>query len=366
MRAALLHDFGDLRVEDIPDPEYGPRDVLIDVRCVQVGVTECMLINGDDVAMHDQLAQRLKVAPVQFGGHEFAGVISAVGSEVTHLQVGQRVTAVETLPCGRCSACARGRTAGCIAPDIIAFNRPGALAERISVPASAVVRIPDSVSFSAAAAVQPLAGAVHAHATLAVQPGESVLVLGGGVMGLLGAAVARHGNAGLIMLSSHSAAKRELGLRFGADQVIDADDDVLAAALEATDGVGFDVVLETAGGSASVGLSGTETIELAVRAVRRVGRIAVVSVLPAHSALPTGLMRERSLTLVHPRSGAGYYAQTTSVFEHSLGLIGRGSVDVEALVTHRLDGLDEVGKAIEITSDKNRFGAINPAQLVLG
>lgn len=365
MKAAVLHGFDDLRVEDLPDPVCGPDDVVIEVRCVQISVTECMLMSGDDVALHESLADRLARGPVQFAGHEFAGVVSEVGSRVPGLRVGQRVTAVETCPCRRCTACLRGRTDACVEPSIIGFTRPGALAERVCVPGTAVVPLPDRVSFSAGAAVQPLAGAIHAHAALEVRPGESVLVLGGGVMGLLAVMVARHGNAGTVMVSTHSPRKRELATAFGADCVVDASTDVRAQAMEITGGIGFDTVVETAGGSSSVGLAETATIELAVDCARRSGRIAVVSVLDAHAQLPTGTLRSKSLQLVHPKSGAGYYAQTTSVFEHALGMVARGDAPVEDLVTHRLSGLDQVHQALEITRDKAPHGAINPAQLEL-
>src|SRR5947208_6264962 len=148
MKAARLHGFGDVRIDDVPEPPCGPRDVVIDVRCVQLSVTECMLIAGDDIALHDQLAARLTTGPVQFGGHEFAGAVSAVGADVTRVAVGDRVTAVETLPCRRCAPCRGGRPDGCVAPSFIGFTRPGALAERVSVPETAVVPVPGGVSFS--------------------------------------------------------------------------------------------------------------------------------------------------------------------------------------------------------------------------
>jgi len=116
------------------------------------------------------------------------------------------------------------------------------------------------------------AGAVHAHAALDVRPGETVLVLGGGVMGLLAVAVARHGNAGLIVLSTRSRRKQEIGRDFGADIVLGDAAGVPAVAGDLTDGIGFDVVVETAGGSETVGLAGTATAEVAVAAVRRGGR----------------------------------------------------------------------------------------------
>jgi threonine dehydrogenase-like Zn-dependent dehydrogenase len=365
MRAAVLRSFGRLDYADVEDPSCGPAEVVIDVRCVQPSVTEVMLIDGDDVAMHSVLATRIAAGPVQFGGHEFAGVITETGNDVTGVTVGDRVTAVETLPCGACGPCSRGRSDYCTGPSVVGFTRPGAFAERLAVPASAVVRLPDDVSFSSAAAVQPLAGAVHAHADLHLAPGETMLVIGGGVMGLLAVAVARHGNAGTIAVSTRSKRKRELALEFGADVVIDAAQDVAAIARDITGGVGFDTVVETAGGSETVGLAGTATVDIAVDAVRRGGRIAMVSVLAARAELPTGRMREKGLKLFHPRSGAGFYAATTSVFEHSLGLVSRGRVDLEKLVTHRLDGLESLTEALAITRDKPRYGAINPAQVNL-
>ena len=365
MRAAVLREFGKVEIEHVPDPVCGPGNVIIDVRCVQPSVTECMLIDGDDVALHDSLAERLRTGPVQFGGHEFAGIISETGADVPGLVPGQRVTAVETLPCRACLPCRRERPDSCPAPSIIGFTRPGAFAERIAIPAGAVVPLPDEVSFSAGAAVQPLAGAVHAHAALDVRPGETVLILGGGVMGPLAAAVARHGNAGLVALSTRSPRKQQLAREFGADVVLGDATQVVAAAAELTAGIGFDVIIETAGGSPTAGLAGTATMEAAVLAARRGGRIAVVSVLPARAELPTGRMRDKALTLIHPRSGAGYYAATTSVFEHSLALAARGTVDLERLVTHRLSGLESLPEALAITRDKSVSGAINPAQVNL-
>jgi len=365
VQAVVLEPGFVIDIAEVPEPSCGSGEVVIDVRCVQLSVTECMLLAGADVALADQLATRLEAGALQFGGHEFAGVISEVGAGVRDLAVGDRVTAVETLPCGACAACRRGWSSACVAPAYIGFTRAGALAERLAVPASAVVRIPDGVSFSAAAAVQPLAGAVHAHAALGVSPGESVLVLGGGVMGLLAVAVARHGNAGTIALSTHSPRKLELAREFGADALIRADDDVTAAALELTDGVGFDVVIETAGGSVEQGLAGLGTMEIAAHAVRRGGRIGMVSVLDSHAPLPTGLLRNKSVTLIHPRSGAGDYASGATVFEHCFGLIRRGLVDVEALVTHTVSGLSSIHEAIDITQRKSQYGAINPAQMEL-
>lgn len=362
MRAAVLHRFGSLTVDEVADPVPGPGEVIIDVTCVQPSVTECGLIRGEPIALHAHLAKALAAGPVRFGGHEFCGVVTAGAAGV---EVGATVTAVETIHCGRCAACGRGRQDACVRPEFIGFTRPGAFAERVAVPAASVVRVPANVSASAAAAIQPLAGAVHAHAAADVRPGESVLVIGAGVMGLLAVQVARHGNAGAVIVAGRSPAKLALAERFGADAVLGAGDDVRRAVLDATDGVGADVVIETAGGPPDAGLAGTATLDLAARCVRRGGRIVVVSVLPQRFEAPVGLLRERSVALLHPRSGAGGYSPTATVFEHALRLVSRGDVDVESLVTHRLHGIDALPEAVEITADKAAHGAINPVQVSL-
>lgn len=363
MLAGRLHEFGDLRVEEVPDPAVGREDVLIDVACVQPSVTEAMLIAGERIALHEHLAARLRDGPVAFGGHEFAGVVSAVGSDVDCVHVGERVTAVETVTCGRCAPCHDGNPGLCVRPEFLGFSRPGAFAERLVVPARNVVTVPDGVSAGAVAAVQPLAGALHAHAAAAVQPGESVLVIGTGVMGLLAIQVARHGNAGTVVATGRSSAKLELARRFGADIVLGADEDVPARVLDATRGIGADVVIETAGGPPAAGLAADSTMTVAARSVRRSGRIVVVSVLSDDARLPVTLLRERCVTLLHPKSGAGGYSASGSVFEAGLAALARGSVDAETVIKHRLEGLPALPAAVEITREKHEHGAINPAQI---
>lgn len=362
MRAAVLHGFGKLTVDEVPDPDPGPGEVVIDVICVQPSVTECGLVLGEPIALHAHLATALAAGPVRFGGHEFAGVVSRGAAGV---EVGTTVTAVETIHCGRCAACRRSRPDACAKPEFIGFTRPGAFAERVAVPAANVVPVPAGVSASAAAAIQPLAGAVHAHAEADVRPGESVLVIGAGVMGLLAVQVARHGNAGAVIVAGRSPAKLALAERFGADVVLGRDDDIPRAVREATGGIGADVVIETAGGPPEAGLAGVATFDLAARCVRRGGRIVMVSVLPQRFEAPVGLLREKSVALLHPRSGAGGYSPGATVFEYALRLVARGDVDVESLVTHRLQGIDSLPSAVEMTADKAAHGAINPVQVSL-
>lgn len=367
MRAALLYDFGDYRIGEVPDPEISATEALVEVTCVQPSVTEGMLIEGEKITLHDSLRRRLdEGAPIQFAGHEFVGVIRELGAGVTGHEVGDRVTAVETVDCGTCPYCASRRGVICARPQFLGFTRPGAFAELISVPAANLVKIPDAVTDSQATAIQPLVGAIHAQAVAQLRPGETVLVTGSGVMGLLAIQLARFHGAGLVVATGRSPAKLELATRLGADVVIDAsNDDVTARALELTAGIGFDAVIETAGGSPAAGLSGAETLNTAVAAVRYGGRIVMVSVLVDGTIVPLSRIREKGIALLHPTSGRESGAPTVDSFELAVNFVERGIVNLDALMTHELVGIDALPTAIDITLNKRAHGAINPPQVRL-
>lgn len=366
MRAAMLHAFGDLRIEEVPDPRPGAGEVLVRITRVQPSVTEAMLINGEDITLHDVLREKLTHGPVQFAGHEFAAVIEELGTGVTGWAVGERVTGVETLDCGTCRYCREGRGVICARPEFLGFTRPGAFAELLVLPARNLVRLPDAVTTAQATAIQPLVGAIHAQDVAALRSGESVLVTGTGVMGLLAVQLARHHGAGLVVATGRSAAKRELASTLGADVVLDASGgDVADAALDLTGGIGFDVVIEAAGGAPSAGLAGADTMVTAARAARYGGRIVVVSVLVDDTPLPLSAIRAKGLTLAHPTSGRGASAPTVDAFDLALGFVERGIVDVDSLLTHELHGIEELPRAVEMTLDKKTVGAINPPQVQL-
>ena len=361
----MLHGFGDLRVGTVEDPRPRADEALLRVSAVQASVTEAMLAHGAPVTLHEQLAARLENGPVAFAGHEFCAVVAEppADPDVPCPPPGTRVTAAETVVCQHCAGCRAG--SNCARPEYVGYTRPGAFAELVAVPARNLVVAPEGVSTSAVTATQPLVGALHAHAAAAVEPGESVLVLGAGVMGLLAVQLARIGNAGLVAVTGRSPAKRALAARFGAAPVLDpaqADDPAVVA--ELTEGRGFDVVVDTAGGSTAAGLAGAATLHTAASAVRRGGRIVVVSVLPDDARLPVSRLREKAVTLLHPASGRRHH-RGGDQFEHALRLLDRGDVDVESLVTHRLEGVEALPLAMSMTLDKAAHGAINPPQVTL-
>lgn len=368
MLAARLHAFDDLRIDTVPDPAVARDEVLLRVVCVQPSITEAMLIIGEHVALHDSLQSRLReTGPLAFGGHEFAATVEAVGSDVENYRIGDHVTAAETITCGSCPYCRLRRGAVCASPEFLGFTRPGAFAELLAVPAANLVPLPASMTPAQAAALQPLVGAIHAQSAANVEPGESVLVLGTGVMGLLAVQLARRCGAGLVVATGRSDTKRRWAERFGADVVIDSRQaDIPARARDLTDGVGFDVVVETAGGSPAVGLSGAKTIGDAAGAARYGGRIVIVSVLEDGETLPLAQIRSKALTLLHPASGRFCGTSATDAFELAVRYVERGDIDVDSVITHRLNGLHELPRALDIVSNKSIFGAINPPQIDIG
>ena len=363
----MLHGFGDLRVEEVSDPRPGPGEVVVDVACVQLSVTECAFLSGEDVYgrafVADLLARR---GPQPLLGHEFCGHVAEFGEGVMGFAIGDYVTAVEIIPCGACAACLRGYPYDCPRYQVVGFHRPGALAEKIVLPASALLPLPARLSIHEGAALQPLSAAVMTHDAAHVQTGETVAFIGSGVMGLLGVQVARNGGAGLIALVGRDNRKLSLGERFGARLLVRADEtDPVAAVLEATRGLGADVVFETAGGSPLLGLSGTETLDQAVAMVRRGGRVVQVGVLPNRAEAPLGLMREKFVHYINPPTGLRSHTPVANTHDLAVRLVLDGRAELEPLITHRLQGLESVSEAIAITMRKREHGAINPAQIVI-
>lgn len=177
MRAAIFHGPGDLRLEDVPEQQPGPGEIAVEVRAAATCGTDLKSYRRG----HPKLFPTL---PARFG-HEFAGVVTAVGDGVTDFAVGARVVAANTAPCGRCWACTLGRQSLC---ENLEFLN-GAFAEQVVVPRAIVERntyvIPDSLPFASAAPLEPLATVVHGMAETGIELGDTVVVHGAGPIGLM-------------------------------------------------------------------------------------------------------------------------------------------------------------------------------------
>ena len=361
MKAWRFHAFGDLRLDDVPEPVCPPRHVLVEPLCVQPSVTEAQLAFGIPTLAYDRIKRRLETeAPVQLFGHEFCARILELGEGVTGYRPGDRVAARAKLPCQHCSMCLSERTDLCRKGPVIGFDLPGCFAERAILPEIALVKVDDRISDSEAACLQSLSDSVAAVETAQIQVGNTVLILGQGSMGIECLQVARLCGAGLVITVDVRDEACRMSKQLGADHALNAKTcDVVETVRELTGGIGADVVFECAGGSPKPGLAGSATITTALDAVRSGGKIVGVSWFGAPVEFPIDLFRERSLRYVFPD------ISTRAHLEYTVRLVASGRVNVKPTITHVLNGLASVPQAFEITANKGKYQAINPAQVMM-
>jgi 2-desacetyl-2-hydroxyethyl bacteriochlorophyllide A dehydrogenase len=303
MRALVLTAPGQAEVRDVPSPEPGPGDVFVAVHRVGVCGTDQELFAGTMA----YLATRRATYPLR-PGHEWSGVVQAVGAGVDQAWLGARVTGDTMLACGRCDRCRSRRAHVCrdLVEVGISLGFDGALAEALCVPASSLFRLPEAVDDAAGALVEPGGNAWRAAAAVHAVPGRRILVWGAGTVGLLAAAFARAAGAEVHVVARRPE-RQALAMAMGAtgatapdaipdlpfDGVIDATDDaaVPAAALAR---------VEPGGRVAYIGLAGRpspiDSRDLVLRDVTAVGLLSgSPGLAPAIEAYASGAVDPRPL-----------------------------------------------------------------------
>lgn len=361
MKAWRFYGFSDMRLDDIPAPKVEPRHVLVEPLVVQPSVTEAQLAFGIPTLAYDRVKRRLETeAPLQLFGHEFCARIVAVGPGITRFKVGERIAARAKLPCEKCPLCLSERSTLCRKGPVIGFDQPGCFSEIALLPEIALVKVADNISDSEAACLQSLSDSVAAVETAQIQMGDTVVIFGQGSMGLECLQIARISGAGRIITVDVRDESCRMSQQLGADVSLNAKTcDIVAAIQDLTEGNGADVVFECAGGSPKQGLAGTQSLRNAIDSVRSGGKIVGVSWFGGPLELNIDTLRERSLRYVFPD------ISTQAHLEHTVRLVSSGRVHLEATVTHVLNGIDKVPEAFEITANKGKYGAINPAQVVM-
>ncbi len=313
MRAVRLQAVSKIEAVGLPIPTPGPGEVLIRVLASGICGTDRHLFNGE-----------FPCAPPVTLGHEFCGEVVAVGAGVT-LPLGTRIACDPNIACGSCDQCLRGRINLCARNIAIGIHRDGGFAEFATLPAHRAHDV-GSLDPLHAAFAEPLACTLHGVDLGAPVSGETVLVLGGGVIGLLALQLARNAGAEVVLVTRHSA-KRALAESLGATATAATE----VAALAAVPG-GADLVLECAGVA--------ETVEMAPRLTRAGGRIVVLGVLPKGQKVqiePFDLLF-REIQLLH--SFINPFTQSRAV-----AMLRTGTVDVAPLIS-RVIPLDAAAEAI--------------------
>jgi acryloyl-coenzyme A reductase len=262
MQALILEEFGGPLVQkQIPVPGHGPDDALIRVRACAV--------DQFDLTIRDGKFPGAKVPIVL--GHEIAGIVEGIGSNVTNVRSGDRVVSTLYLTCGTCRYCLSGRETICADfRGYVGIHTPGAYAEYTTIPAINLVKLPDHVSFADASVIANAIGTpFHALTKRArLQPGERILITGaGGGVGVHAIQLARL-MGGCVMAVDIGTEKLKLAKELGADYVFDSSfGDFAGAAKEWSKGEGVDVILE---------LVGSATFESSLKSLGRAGRMVVV------------------------------------------------------------------------------------------
>lgn len=314
MTAAVLYGKEDVRIERVAMPAVGPGEVR-----VRIGAA---LTCGTDVKVFRRGYHARMIRPPAVFGHEFAGTIDAVGAGVMNWQIGQRVVAANSAPCGNCYYCRRAAPELC--EDLLFLN--GAYAEAVTVPARIVAKnlyaIPDSLTFAEAALTEPLACVVRGMAAMPVHAGETVAVLGLGPIGLLFVRLCVLAGA-RVLAAGRRAERLKLAAGLGAAEVFDiaATPDILPVLRGRTEGErGPDRVIEAVGRP--------EAWEQAIALVRKAGTVSLFGGCPADTfvRLDTHRVHYDELTLV------GAFHHTPETFQRALGLIACGDVPARAFL----------------------------------
>ncbi len=324
MKALVLTEYNRFEYKDVPRPEAGAGEVLIEVKA-------CGICGSDVHGMDGSSGRRL---PPIIMGHEAAGVIQEIGDQVTDWEVGDRVTFDSTVSCGTCHFCRRGEINLCDNRRVLGvscdeFHRDGAFAEYVSVPQNILYRLPDGLSFEHAAMVEPVSIAVHAAERVPIHAGDVAVIVGSGMIGLLAIQAARAAGCGHIIAVDVEPAKLALALKLGADEALSPrDTDVLAEVRQRTQGRGADVAFEAAGFQ--------DTVSLAIAAVRKGGSIGLIGNLTPEVELPLQAVVTRELTLYGSCASRGEYPAC-------LEMIARGTIQVEPLIGATIGLADAAG-----------------------
>lgn len=327
MRAAVLNRPGEVEVVERPTPAPGPHEVLVRVRAVGV----C----GSDTHYYDHgRIGRFVVEQPMVLGHESAGVIEGVGSEVDPARVGQRVSIEPGVPCFTCRECLAGRYNLC--PDMVFYATPpvdGSLAELAVIHEAFAHPVPDSVSDEAAALLEPLSVGVWSCRKGGVGLGTSVLVTGAGPIGLVAVQVARAAGAAEVVVADVNPHRLAVAARLGATRTVDVRETSVVDSYAG--GPGPDVLLECSG---HAGVTGD-----GIRALAPNGTAVLVGMGGDELPLPLSVVQERELTV----TGTFRYANT---WPTAISLVASGQVDLDALVTRRF-ALAETAQALTAARD---------------
>jgi L-iditol 2-dehydrogenase len=314
MKALVLEACGSLSYREVPDPALAPDEVLVAVRA-------CGICGSDVHGMDGSTGRR---RPPIIMGHEAAGLIAACGPAVRDWREGDRVTFDSTLYCGQCMDCRAGRINLCADRRVLGvscaeYRRDGAMAEYVAVPQRVLHRLPEELDFVQAAFAEPVSVALHAVRRAGARPGESALVLGAGMIGLLLVQALGHAGCSPLLAVDLDPARAAQACSLGAHHGLSGSRaDTLEQVRAITQGGGVDHVFDVVGAA--------ETVETACALCRKGGTVTLIGNLAPAATLPLQSVVTREITLRGSCASCGEYPA-------SLALLAAGDIKVGPLLS---------------------------------
>lgn len=261
MRAVVLNGPNDFVAKEIPKPQIGDNDLLLEMKKAAICGTDMRILNGS------------KTKGVRYPsvvGHEMCGVVAEVGKNVKGYEVGEKVAIANVIPCGSCPACLAGRENACMNRKAVGYEFDGGFEEYILIPQIAiesgnVVKLPEHVSFTSGALIEPLACCIRGMKNAQVGFNDTVLIVGAGPIGLMHMQLAKIAGAKQVIVSEPNEMRRNVALELGADRVVDpTSEDLDYIVKDRTNGMGVDVIIMAIGVPALV----NSTLKLAKKGGR--------------------------------------------------------------------------------------------------
>ena len=301
---------------DAPKPTIGPNDVLIRIRKTAICGTDMHIFNWDDWAQ--------KTIPVPMTvGHEYVGVVEAMGDEVRGLRIGQRVSGEGHIVCGHCRNCRAGRRHLCRNTVGVGVNRPGAFADYLVIPAVNAFPIPDDIPDEIAAILDPFGNAAHTALSFDLV-GEDVLITGAGPIGIMAAAICRHVGARHVVITDRNPYRLELAKKMGAHRTVNIENETLPGIMPELNMVeGFDVGLEMSGVP--------EAFRQMLDVMNHGGKIAMLGIPPGDTAIDWTKVIFKGLTI------KGIYGREMFETWYKMIALIQGGLDLTPMITHRFD-----------------------------
>lgn len=316
MRALVFYGPHDIRLEKCEVPQIGEGELLVRVKAAGVCGTDVRIFNGTK-----------KIVAPRIIGHEFAGDVVEVGKGADSFVAGDRVTVYPSIACGNCYACRAGRTNICVSRSTLGYEVDGGFADFVKIPAAAVKnknvsKLPNNVSYEEGAISEPLTAAYNGIRRAAIQPGDTVLIIGAGPIGLLHTQLAREQGAGLVIVVEPQALKREKAIALGARVTIDPISENVAERIgKLTEGTGVDVAI------VDVGIP--KIVEESMSYVKKGGIYIIFAGCPEGSTITIdpNLIHYRELVVT------GSSASTPEHQRTMLQWISAGKIDMKAIVS---------------------------------